>query len=75
MWRLSPMNTIADGCSGGIVVSPNNITDTLRDATREPLSHNTILKYLRYFSESYLIYPIRLFNIKGKRLLATTSIM
>lgn len=71
MWRLSPMNTIADGCSGGIVVSPNNITDTLRDATRESLSHNTILKYLRYFSESYLIYPVRLFKIKGKRLLAS----
>lgn len=57
--------------SVGSVVSPNNITDTLRDATREPLSHNTILKYLRYFSESYLIYPVRLFNIKGKRLLAS----
>lgn len=55
----------------GSVVSPNNISDTLRHATKEPLSHNTILKYLRYFSESYLIYPVRLFNIKGKRLLAS----
>ena len=57
--------------SVGSVVSPNNIADTLRKNTREPLSHNTILKYLRYFSESYLIYPVRLFNIKGKRLLAS----
>lgn len=57
--------------SVGSVVSPNNISDTLRYATKEPLSHNTILKYLRYFSESYLIYPVRLFNIKGKRLLAS----
>lgn len=57
--------------SVGSVVSPNNISDTLRAATKEPLSHNTILKYLRYFSESYLIYPVRLFNIKGKRLLAS----
>lgn len=57
--------------SVGSVVSPNNISDTLRAATREPMSHNTILKYLRYFSESYLIYPVRLFNIKGKRLLAS----
>lgn len=55
----------------GSVVSPNNIADTLRKNTQEPLSHNTILKYLRYFSESYLIYPVRLFNIKGKRLLAS----
>ena len=57
--------------SVGSVVSPNNIADTLRKNTQEPLSHNTILKYLRYFSESYLIYPVRLFNIKGKRLLAS----
>lgn len=57
--------------SVGSVVSPNNLADTLRKNTQEPLSHNTILKYLRYFSESYLIYPVRLFNIKGKRLLAS----
>ena len=57
--------------SVGSVVSPNNIADTLRKNTQEPLSHNTILKYLRYFSESYLIYPVRLFNIKGKRLLVS----
>ena len=57
--------------SVGSVVSPNNIADTLRKNTQGPLSHNTILKYLRYFSESYLIYPVRLFNIKGKRLLAS----
>ena len=55
--------------SVGSVVSPNNIADTLRRNTQEPLSHNTVLKYLRYFSESYLIYPVCLYNIKGKRLL------
>lgn len=57
--------------SVGSVVSPNNITSTMRTNTKEPLSHNTILKYLRFFSESYLIYPVRLFNIKGKRLLTS----
>ena len=57
--------------SVGSVVSPNNIADTLRRNTQEPLSHNTILKYMRYFSESYLIYPVCLYNIKGKRLLAS----
>lgn len=55
--------------SVGSVVSPNNIADTIRRNTQEPLSHNTVLKYLRYFSESYLIYPVCLYNIKGKRLL------
>lgn len=55
--------------SVGSVVSPNNIAEELHKTTKEPLSHNTILKYLRYFSESFLIYPVRLYNIKGKRLL------
>jgi predicted AAA+ superfamily ATPase len=53
----------------GNVVSPNNITDVLRKTTGESISHNTVLKYLRYFTESYLVYPVRLYNIKGKRLL------
>ncbi len=51
------------------VVSPNNITDVLHKNVTEKLSHNTVLKYLQYFTESYLIYPVRLYNIKGKRLL------
>lgn len=55
----------------GNVVSPNNITEVLRKTTGENVSHNTVLKYLRYFTESYLIYPVRLYNIKGKRLLAS----
>lgn len=55
--------------SVGSVVSPNNIADTLKKSSSEKLSHNTVLKYLRYFTESYLIYPVRLYNIKGKRLL------
>lgn len=33
------------------------------------MSHNTVLKYLRFFTESYLVYPVKLYNIKGKRLL------
>lgn len=55
----------------GNVVSPNNIAEVLRKTTGENVSHNTVLKYLRYFTESYLIYPVRLYNIKGKRLLAS----
>ncbi len=55
----------------GSVVSPNNIADTLSKESKRPISHNTVLKYLHYFSESYLIYPVRLYNIKGKRLLAS----
>ena len=55
----------------GNVVSPNNIAEVLRKTTGENVSHNTVLKYLRYFTESYLIYPVRLYNIKGKRLLVS----
>ena len=57
--------------SVGSVVSPNNIADTLRKTSTENLSHNTVQKYLRFFTESYLIYPVRLYNIKGKRLLSS----
>ena len=57
--------------SVGSVVSPNNIADTLRKTSAENLSHNTVQKYLRFFTESYLIYPVRLYNIKGKRLLSS----
>ena len=35
------------------------------------MSHNTVQKYIRFFTESYLIYPVQLYNIKGKRLLAS----
>ena len=52
-------------------MSPNNIADTLNRTSGQQMSHNTVLKYLRYFTESYLIYPVRLYNIKGKRLLAS----
>lgn len=55
--------------SVGSVVSPNNIAEKLRKYSAEKLSHNTVQKYLRFFTESYLIYPVRLYNIKGKRLL------
>ena len=55
----------------GSIISPNNIADELKRVTKESLSHNTVQKYIRYFTESYLIYPVQLFNIKGKRLLAS----
>jgi hypothetical protein len=55
----------------GSIVSPNNIADELKRVTKESLSHNTVQKYIRFFTESYLIYPVQLYNIKGKRLLAS----
>lgn len=55
----------------GSIISPNNIADKLKRVTKESLSHNTVQKYIRFFTESYLIYPVQLYNIKGKRLLAS----
>ena len=57
--------------SVGSVVSPNNIADKLKEFTNEQVSHNTVKKIINYLVESYLIYPVRLYNIKGKRLLAS----
>lgn len=39
--------------------------------TGEQVSHNTVKKVIDYLTQSYLIYPVRLYNIKGKRLLAS----
>ncbi|MCQ2375206.1 MAG: ATP-binding protein [Salinivirgaceae bacterium] len=55
--------------SVGSVVSPNNIADCLQK-NANGVSHNTVQKLLTYLMESYLVYPVRLYNIKGKRLLA-----
>ena len=57
--------------SVGSFVSPNNIADKLKEFTNEQVSHNTVKKIINYLVESYLIYPVRLYNIKGKRLLAS----
>lgn len=51
----------------GSVVSANNIAAELSGGGK--LSHNTVQKMLDYLSMSYLTYPVRLFNIKGKHLL------
>ncbi len=55
--------------SVGSVVSPNNIADCLQK-NANGVSHNTVQKLLTYLMESYLVYPVRLYNIKGKRLLS-----
>ncbi|MDD4847760.1 MAG: ATP-binding protein [Bacteroidales bacterium] len=55
----------------GSVISPNNIADELSKTTSETISHNTVQKLLQFLTESYLIYPVKLYNIKGKRLLSS----
>ncbi len=57
--------------SVGSVISPNNISEKLTEYNGEHVSHNTVKKIIDYLAKSYLIYPVRLYNIKGKRLLAS----
>ena len=54
--------------SVGSIVSPNNIAEVL-SKNKSSVSHNTVKKLITYLTESYLIYPVRLYNMKGKRLL------
>ncbi|MBQ8720995.1 MAG: ATP-binding protein [Paludibacteraceae bacterium] len=57
--------------SVGSVISPNNIAEKLKEFTKETVSHNTVQKIINYLTEAYLIYPVKLYNIKGKRLLSS----
>ncbi|MBQ8222975.1 MAG: ATP-binding protein [Bacteroidales bacterium] len=54
--------------SVGSIVSPNNIAEVLSQ-NKSSVSHNTVKKLITYLTESYLIYPVRLYNLKGKKLL------
>ena len=73
MRKFDNVRTIIDFLfdSIGSIVSPNNIAETLSHNTAAKLSHNTVQKILRYLTESYLIYPVRQYNIKGKRILSS----
>lgn len=51
----------------GSVVSASNIAHALQPTGA--MSHNTVQRMLDYLSMSYLIYPVRLYNIKGRQLL------
>ncbi|MBR2543916.1 ATP-binding protein [Candidatus Saccharibacteria bacterium] len=37
------------------------------------LVHNTVVRYLDYLSQSYLLYPVSRYDIKGKKLLTTND--
>ncbi len=57
----------------GAYVSPTNIARQLnRNATRK-ISHNTIIKYLNFFIQSYILYEAPRYDIRGKELLSTNE--
>ncbi|MDP2237145.1 MAG: ATP-binding protein [Bacteroidales bacterium] len=59
--------------SVGSYVSPNNIAAELNKNSQKKISHNTIIKYLNYFTQSYILYAAPRYDIKGKELLTTNE--
>ena len=57
--------------SVGSYISPSNIALELNKNSGKTISHNTILKYIDYLINSYIIYPAPRYDIKGKELLTT----
>jgi predicted AAA+ superfamily ATPase len=59
--------------SVGSIISPTNIASELSKKPSKSISHNTIIKYLEFLTNSYVIYPAARFDIKGKELLTTNQ--
>ena len=59
--------------SVGSYISPTNIAAELSKKSAKSISHNTIIKYLEFLANSYIIYPAERFDIKGKELLTTNQ--
>ena len=59
--------------SVGSYVSPTNIAAQLNLNSQKKISHNTIIKYLDFLTQSYILYAAPRYDIKGKELLSTNE--
>jgi predicted AAA+ superfamily ATPase len=59
--------------SVGSYVSPTNIAAQLNHNSQKKISHNTIIKYLDFLTQSYILYAAPRYDIKGKELLSTNG--
>jgi len=59
--------------SVGSYISPTNIAAALNKNSNKTISHNTIIKYLEFLTNSYIVYPAPRYDIKGKELLTTNQ--
>ncbi len=59
--------------SVGSYVSPTNIATELNKNSKKSISHNTIIKYLDFLTQSYILYAAPRYDIKGKELLSTNE--
>ncbi|MBN2681113.1 MAG: ATP-binding protein, partial [Bacteroidales bacterium] len=57
----------------GSYVSPTNIAAQLNHNSSKKISHNTIIKYLDFLTNSYILYAAPRYDIKGKELLSTNG--
>ena len=57
----------------GKYVSPTNIAAQLNHNSQKKISHNTIIKYLEFLTQSYILYAAPRYDIKGKELLSTNG--
>jgi len=57
----------------GSYVSPTNIAAQLNHNSPKKISHNTIIKYLDFLTQSYILYKAPRYDIKGKELLSTNE--
>ena len=55
----------------GSPTSARNISNVLSGT--EQLTHNTVIRYLEYLAQSYLIYPVSRYDVKGKKILTTND--
>ncbi len=59
--------------SVGSCVSPTNIAAELNKNSSKKISHNTVIKYLDFLTQSYILYAAPRYDIKGKELLSTNE--
>lgn len=57
----------------GSCVSPTNIAAQLNQNSPKTISHNTIIKYIDFLTQSYILYAAPRYDIKGKELLSTNG--
>jgi predicted AAA+ superfamily ATPase len=57
----------------GSYVSPTNIAAQLNHNSPKTISHNTIIKYIDFLTQSYILYAAPRYDIKGKELLSTNG--
>ena len=59
--------------SVGSYISPTNIANELSKGSQKKISHNTVIKYMDFLINSYILYPAPRYDIKGKELLTTNE--